>query len=164
MSSRSSFVSILLAMVVSLALVTHSSEAHAQEGGATFAYLGFYGAISSYTGLTTTVAGGVTLTVMLLVKSSADIENYVDQNAVALQHDLYMGGGESLGDLATIFNVPDEAHGRFASALYHERDTLSALMNTADFDRPRAGQFLAVVLDAMQKDAVLAASMPHFEG
>ncbi|RAL21146.1 hypothetical protein DL240_13510 [Lujinxingia litoralis] len=122
----------------------------------------FYGMISSYTGFTTTVAGGITLTVLLVVKSVADVEHYVGENAVALHHDLTMGQGPALRDLAAIFAVPHDEEARFAGLLRQERETLVALMNADTFDRARAQAFTAVVLDAMGNDPVLRASIPQF--
>ena len=114
---------------------------------------------STSTTSTTTLAivGGVILTVMLIGGgSSSAMHLYLEQNAVAVQHDLYLGGGETARDLAEIFQVEERHLDAFASLLFDNRDALASLAQPGEVDALAAHQFTEVIVQNMLRNYALA--------
>lgn len=111
------------------------------------------------------VAGGVVLTVMLVGRESTQqVALYMEQNAVAVQHDLYMGGGETARDLAGIFNVQEQHLDAFANLLFEHRDELAALSQPGEITETTALQFTELVVQGMLRDQALAGSARQLLG
>lgn len=130
----------------------------------------FYNDIFSLSTSTTTTAvvvGAVILTVNLVNETSAALDVYLDDNAVAVQQDLHLGGGAATADLARIFGVPSPGHEAFAQLLFEARHELSPLCAPPSDDlasRERARAFAAHVFGAMAQHATLAGHLPQREG
>lgn len=147
-------VMIALAAAVTLAPV---SSAFGQQNSDAAALQGFFS--TSIYGLTTTaVVGGVVLTVILVMGASSEMETYMEQNAVAIQHDLYLGAGETSRDLAGVFNVPEENYQQFATLLFDNRHQLAPLAVPGEIDAVSAHKFVEIIVENMLRDRTLA---PH---
>ena len=85
------------------------------------------------------------------------VEAYMEDNAVAMAHDITMGGGQTVEDLATMAGVAPERHAAFARALRAEREGLVELLDPGAIDADAAAEFAARV------EAALARS-EEFEG
>lgn len=108
---------------------------------------------------TLAIAGGVILTVMLVSGgSSSAMHLYLEQNAVAVQHDLHLGGGETARDLAGIFQVEEHQMEAFANLLFENREELAALSQPGQIDVVGAHQFTEVIVHNMLRDQALASS------
>lgn len=146
--------SLMLVMAGLFALAPISS-AVAQDDGAYFG--GLYS--TTTTGLTTAaVAGGVVLTVVLASGGSkqASLETYMRHNSVAIQHDLYMGGGETARDLAQFFEIRDEDFSAFAQILFDQRQELVGFADPDRIDALSVYQFSEVIVRAMMENPRLA--------
>lgn len=124
-------------------------------------YAGEEDFVFTMTSSTTTAAvvGGIVLTVVLVVAaSSADMEDYMRDNAVAIQHDIYMGAGETARDLASVFHVPDEQIDAFAALLFANRAELAPLAEPGMVTSESAVHFMRIVVENMLDDENLAAS------
>lgn len=112
---------------------------------------------------TTVIAAGVAITVVMLTDRSdtteAALETYMRENAAGLQHDLYIGGGESAQDLARIFRVPEGQGDAFARILYKNRHDLAPLTEPDQIDGLAASEFRRIIVDEMVGDPVLAAHL-----
>lgn len=122
------------------------SSASAQEGRWVTGDLYF----TTTTGLTTAaVVGGVVLTILLVLSDDdVDLEAYLRDNAVAVQHDLHTGAGDTARDLAGLFGVADEEFDEFAAILFEHRRALSALAEPGRVDRASAQLFARIVISA----------------
>lgn len=87
--------------------------------------------------------------------SWGQLEVYIRDNAVGLQQDLYLGGGESVQDLAAMFRVPQEQRAEFADILYEHREQLAELAEPGEVDETSARQFGEIVVDEMIEDGVI---------
>ncbi|TXD41624.1 DUF3015 domain-containing protein [Lujinxingia vulgaris] len=167
MYSRS-FVS---ALIVALAFA-FSTPAYAQTtadeeaAAATFSvstssyYAGF---ITTYASIFTIPIGLTVLIVVLLTRSSSEMESYIEENNVALQHDLHMGGGETTAELAKIFNVPADQHAEFAQVLSENRSELLPLTDVDTLTPERAGTFVRVIYDALMEKPEFAQHLPRVD-
>lgn len=113
---------------------------------------------TTYGATTTAIAGGVVLTVILVMGASSEMETYMEQNAVAIQHDLYLGAGETSRDLAEAFNVPEENYQQFAALLFDNRNQLAPLAEPGQIDAVSAHKFVEIIVENMLRDRTLA---PH---
>lgn len=114
---------------------------------------------SSTSTTTLAIAGGVILTVMLVSGgSSSAMHLYLEQNAVAVQHDLHLGGGETARDLAGIFQVEERHMDAFASLLFESRDDLTSLAQPGEIDALAAHKFTEVIVQKMLRDQALAST------
>ena len=111
---------------------------------------------STSTTSTAVLVGGVLLTFQLVRSSMAEVETYLEHNAVALQHALYLGGGESTRDLATLFEVPEDHLPAFTSLLFEHRDEISGILLRAESRSLRAQVFTEFVVEKMLRDPLLA--------
>jgi hypothetical protein len=133
------------------------STASAQTYDGDQAAAALVGWVSTVYGLTTTaVVGSIVLTVVLVVSATTEMETYMEQNAVALQHDLYMGSGATARDLALAFNVPEHDFERFAAIFFDRRHQLAPLAEPGEIDSASAHQFTEIIVDSMLMDEVLA--------
>lgn len=108
----------------------------------------------------TTTAGGIVLTVVLVNNKDDDnkeaMKVYIENNSVALQQDITMGGGDTIDDLAESFGVPASEHAAFGRAMRSRRDVLMDLVDARTVDEERAGEFIEEVYAAMATDERLA--------
>ena len=116
--------------------------------------ISFLGPISTVTtavGAPLTTAG-VVLTIVLRQEDSAQtahLERYMRDNAIALQHDLHIGGGETTADLAALFKIPEQHEAEFAEILYDYRHTLAPLAEPGHIDRASAREFGATIANGL---------------
>ncbi|RDV37435.1 DUF3015 domain-containing protein [Bradymonadaceae bacterium TMQ3] len=119
---------------------------------------------STYVSIFTIPIGLTVLVVVLLLRSSSEMESYIEENNVALQHDLHMGGGETTAELAKVFNVPAEQHAEFAQVLTENRDELLPLTDVDTLTAERAGTFVRVIYDALMEKPQFAQHLPRING
>lgn len=135
---------------------TASAQTQDQESGGLFAASAAAIGLSPLTSLTstlgTTVGGGVTLLIVLLnnTDGSAWKREYLRKNAVALQHDLTVGSGESIRDLAVAFRVDRADYSAFARTLHRRRGELVALADVSKLDADRADRFFSIIVRGME--------------
>lgn len=128
-----------LMLMPAIASADHEFDNTNDDGGALL--------LSSTSTTTTAVVGGIILTVVLA--SDADsMENYLEDNAVALQQDLSLGAGETVDDLALAFQVAEEDRATFGKIVRSNRATLLELANPEQLDTERARAFVEVLVTA----------------
>ena len=153
----SKFKRFALVALISLGLVLGTTSNAFAQTDEDIVAMWFLTTSTTYIGIPLTIVGGVVLTIVLVVgASSEELEEYMDQNAVALQHDLHMGGGESIEDLATMFNVPAEHLDEFAGILYDNRHELSGLVQPGQVDSQTVQDFAEIVVEGMMQNEALA--------
>ncbi len=118
--------------------------------------LDFMISTSTTTSTTAAVIGGIILTVVLTSSSEEAVAAYLKQNAVAVQHDLYLGAGDTAADLASLFGVPQERHAHFADLLFDHRESLAPRVTPGAVTDETARQFIEIVLAGMFADEALA--------
>ncbi|TXD34730.1 DUF3015 domain-containing protein [Lujinxingia vulgaris] len=116
---------------------------------------------SSYAMAITVPVGLTVLVAVLLLRSSSEMESYIKENSVALQHDLHMGGGETSAELAMMFNVPAEQHAEFAQVLTENRGELLPLTDVDALTPQRAGTFVRVIYNALMEKPEFAQHLPR---
>ena len=149
MSSTNQFVVFCTIAVVTLGLLSSTAMAQQRTDGEVMADNLL---LTSTTGLTTTaVGGGVILTVVLVSDDGGDedMEAYLRHNAVDIQHDLHVGGGDSTRDLASMFAIPDDQFDDFSSILYDNRHSLASLTEPGNIDGDDARQFRQILIGEM---------------
>ncbi len=119
------------------ALANHEGTNDGSEGAALL--------LSSTSVTTTAVVGGIILTV-ILATDAGSMENYLDQNAVALQTDLSLGAGATVDDLAMAFHIDDADRSTFGAITRANRKTLLELADPALLTTDRAREFVRVLL------------------
>lgn len=77
------------------------------------------------------------------------VQRYLRQNAVAVQHDLYLGAGETTRDLAELFGVHREEYDAFARLLYDRRKVLAPLVEPGTVDSASARKFVEIITEAI---------------
>lgn len=119
-------------------------------------------------GLMTTTTTGVVITVTDTISSTTsstsealfgDCEHaalYLEHNATALEQEIALGGGESVGDLAKMAGIAPKDEAAFAKLLRSQRRALTPLLTAETIDGEVAAQFSAIVADAMRQDEQLA--------
>jgi len=75
----------------------------------------------------------------------------MEDNAVAMAHDITMGGGQTVEDLATMAGLEPEQHAAFARALRAERSQLVELLDPGAIDASKAEEFAARIKDALER-------------
>lgn len=155
-----------LSLLIALSLVVAPfSSAFAQNDEEVLA-----GNLYSTTTTSTTtaaIAGGVILTVLLVGggnRGAEEVAVYLEQNAVAVQHDLYVGGGETARDLAAIFQVEDRHLHHFANLLFEHRNELASLAEPGAMNETRALQFTELIVAGMLRDKALVGSARQILG
>lgn len=158
MSYKKAVVSLFLMLVM---VFGSTPSAFAQSGDAVGTGIVATSWVSTSTTTTLGIAvpvGGIILTVVLVKRSqeeSAAVESYINNNAVAIEHDLYMGGGESARDLAQLLAIPAEEFDAFAQALFENRHALLGLLESGRVDDRGAARFIEIVLGSMPKGSVV---------
>lgn len=152
----------LLTAMLTPALASAEHEP-GQEGGTTVMVI----STAPSTSTSTTAAALITVTnpffssstssttADTLFGSKQDTENYIRQNAVAMQTDLSVGAGESVSDLASMCGIAQEDLAAFGKLLRAERATLLAYVDPASIDGDRAVGFAAHIEGAMRRDSRL---------
>ena len=100
---------------------------------------------------TTTIAIDVLFTVLLLRggnRSAEEVAAYLEQNVVALQHDLYVGGGETARDLAALLGVKDDELLAFQGYLFEHRAELGELLSAPELTEEILASLWEVLLAA----------------
>ena len=149
MSSTNKVVVFCTIAVVTLSILSSTAMAQQRTDGEVMAENLM---LTSTTGLTTTaVGGGVILTVILVSDDGGndDMEAYLRHNAVNVQHDLHVGGGETTRDLASMFAIPDDQLDDFSSILYDNRHSLASLTEPGQIDGDDARQFRQILIGEM---------------
>ncbi|RDV37436.1 DUF3015 domain-containing protein [Bradymonadaceae bacterium TMQ3] len=160
MFSRCFVVTLLVALQIAFAAPVYAQqESHASDE--VDMAQAFSLTLSSYAMLITVPVGLTVLVAVLVLRSSSEMESYIEENNVALQHDLHMGGGETTAELATIFNVPAEQHAGFARVLSEKRDALLPLTDVDALSAERAGTFVRVIYDALMEEPEFAQHLPR---
>lgn len=111
---------------------------------------------SSTSSTTTTLAVGVVFLTQALREDArlADAEIYIRQNPVALQHDLTLGTGDTLRDLAGLLGLSEEEAPSFEEVLFARRGALLETLQRGS-SAEEARRFLALVLEGMLDDESL---------
>lgn len=105
---------------------------------------------TSTSSTSTTLATGLgLLSMQLATGQNRQMAAFLRRNSVALQHDIYTGGGESSADLARLFEVADEDREAFGRLLFEERHRLAPLIEAGPIDEERARRFVAIIDDAI---------------
>jgi hypothetical protein len=111
------------------------------------------GAIS--TGLSTT--GGVSSSLWdAIAPAFGQLDRYIRDNAVALQQDLQVGGGQTVDDLAQLFGVPVVQRPVFARLLRAHSAQLIPLTTIPREDPARTRRFILIIAAAMSHDPTMA--------
>ena len=79
------------------------------------------------------------------------VETYMEDNAVAMAHDITMGGGQTVEDLATMAGIEPAKHAAFARVLRAEREGLVELLEPGAIDADVAATFAARIEDALER-------------
>jgi len=66
---------------------------------------------------------------------------YMRDNAVAMQHDLHVGGGDTIRELAVAFGIPDAEFDDLAMLLHDNRGRLAPLAEPGAIDETSAQLF-----------------------
>ncbi|RAL21145.1 hypothetical protein DL240_13505 [Lujinxingia litoralis] len=119
---------------------------------------------TTWSAVITVPVGLTVLLVVLLTRSSSELETYIQENNVALQHDLHMGGGQTTAELASFFNVPADQHAEFAQMLTGVRADLIPLTDINTLSSERAGEFAWVIYESMMERPTLAQHLPRLAG
>ena len=144
MKYRSSLVGLILVLAVSFA-----SPVFAQEDSEVILGIdsGFWSLSTSST--SSTLATGLTImTVQGFRNSRASADTFVRHNAVALQQDLHLGGGQTTADLAALLGVKDDELLAFQGYLFEHRAELTELLSTPELTEELLTSFWEVVLAA----------------
>lgn len=149
---RISILSLLVAALLFAAIPTAAAQSNT-TGTEAAGSIG--GSLSTSTTTTASIAVpvGIILTIVWLVSDddeSASLHQYMDHNAVALQHDLYLGGGESAQDLAVFFGVEEDEMAEFGDILYDKRRDLAPLADPTGIEDGSAYQFARIIVTEMQ--------------
>jgi hypothetical protein len=97
----------------------------------------------------TSILGGVSSTLGLTGSIFGQVDQYIRDNAVALQQDLQVGGGDTVNDLAQMFSIPPEHHAMFGQILRQHRAQLVPLTANLNPDLDRARAFVTIVVEGM---------------
>lgn len=112
--------------------------------------LGDVGWLSSTSVTTTSLAVAYGIYSMRLGGAEiAAVQTYLRANSMALHHDLHLGGGRSIGDLAALFAVADDEREAFAQLLYERRHRLVPLVEPGGVDRAATDRFVSIVVEGM---------------
>lgn len=90
------------------------------------------------------------LTDRLMDKAFSDTQRYMNNNTAALGQDISLGAGDTLDDLATIYDLPEADRRAFFERVHAQRHTLMPLVNQPKISREHARQFVFAVLTPEQ--------------
>ena len=77
-------------------------------------------------------------------------------NAVAMQHDLHVGGGDTIRDLAVAFGVPDGEFDDFARLLHDNRSRLAPLAEPGEINETSAQLFQQLVFREIDDRGIIS--------
>ncbi len=112
--------------------------------------------ISTAATTTSLVAAYGIYSLKLGVRDSRVLRAYLQRNAVAVQHDLHVPGGEVSRELAVIFGVAPEQSEAFGKLLHRHRAKLEQLIAPGPVDLEDASQFIDIVTAAMEQEEISA--------
>lgn len=160
----------LASLGLALAMLCVPSLARAQDpgetagGGAsalsvsttTSSIFGLY-ALAFSSPLTTTIGGGILLTIVLKKESggATALQRELNHRRVALMQDLSVGGGEDLEDLSVLFEVSPDNRALFARALRPRRAELVAMLRHGPVTHDQTIEFAEIVVAQMRAHAPL---------
>ena len=116
------------------------------------------------TGVLITVGPILTTTMVASGGSSEQMEQYMRQNATALQQDITAGGGDTLADLSQIFQVDASQRQAFGQLVRAHRAQLVALTDVDSLNQARARVFIDTILGAMKQDARFSDAVARIQG
>lgn len=160
--TRHALVSLTMALTMVLGATTpafadfHEGQSQVEGDAEDAAFWAGTGLTTTTVGLALTTAGGIVLIVLLARKDEKAMKTYIRQNALALQHDISTGGGQTIDDLAHAFQVPADEHAAFGKALRAQRDTLLPLVDADTITDARAAQFIDALIAAVAAEPTLA--------
>ena len=130
MFKRSGFVALLI-----LCTLSAPSMAQAEETSAVEEYTRLFTTIGVLTTTSTVVYFLESLSDRLLDKMFANIGQYLKHNHVAVQHDVALGAGPTLNDLATLYQLEPHQRRVMLSRVKVNRRALVSLLNANEFDQ-----------------------------
>lgn len=134
-----------------LMIVGSSTPAAAQQsGGVVRENLDLLLTLVVLTSASTTVYFIQALTDRMLDKAFADTRKYMENNTVALQHDITVGAGQSLEDLAIIYALPERERPAFFARVRTRRAQLMPLLRGQHIKLDAAIEFTEAVLTQHQ--------------
>ncbi len=80
------------------------------------------------------------------------VETYMEDNAVAMAHDITMGGGQTVEDLAAMCGLEESQHAAFAKALRADRAGLVELLDPGAIDADVAAKFASRIRAVLERD------------
>ncbi len=145
---------VVVSAMVLLAATSVRAQSDIETDGGSSSGTASGGVVTTVTtlGAITTVGGGIALTLLISDSSSDSKEAYIRQNALALQQDLTLGGGQAVDDLAAAFRIDERNLERFGRMLRHRRDELLPLTDIERLDERRADRFFGLIANGMQQD------------
>lgn len=142
--------SFLAATVAPLSLAAQQSDPQEEFDPASIEVLGDDLWLSSTTSSSTTLAVAVgVFSVELATARTPHLVAFIRHNGLSIQHDLHLGGGDTLRDLGAMFGVPGDEAESFSRRLYQKRDRLVPLADPGRIDAERSHQFASIVLEAL---------------
>lgn len=154
---------LFVVLAVGSVTLTSTSAAQEQQEPSTQDSLLGYGLSTTTTGVVLSAGGGLALTTVMLLADDDEtttVQTYLRENTARLQHDLYIGGGETLEDLAAIYDVPGEQFDAFARGLYERRNELIPLVRQGTVDRKAAHHFGHIVAESAEDERSTAGDKP----
>lgn len=104
--------------------------------------------------LATSTGDGMSSSTRTVLAPVAATETYVNNNAIALQGDITVGGGQSVDDLAKMCSVPKANTKAFGKLLQRNRKVLVPMLSKK-FDRATTVKFLKTIEQGMMQDKQL---------
>lgn len=141
MFKRSGFVVMLILCTLSAPTMAHAKETSTFEE-----YSRLFTTIGVLTTTSTVVYFLESLSDRLLDKMFANVGQYLKHNHVAVQHDIALGAGPTLKDLATLFQLEAQEQHVMLSQVKVNRRALVSLLNTNEFDQRTIRKFSTLML------------------
>lgn len=135
-----------IVILLSLTFVVSSSAPQQAEAMAVMPWeIFFYPMTSTTAGLSITVTASGVVTTIAAHRSTPDktaLVMYVRDNTIALQHDIYLGGGPAILDLAALLGVHHSQSSELAAYLFTHRQRIAPLVLAAHDSDDAAREFL----------------------
>lgn len=141
MFKRSGFVALLI-----LCTLSAPSMAQAEETSTVEEYTRLFTTIGVLTTTSTVVYFLESLSDRLLDKMFANIGQYLKHNHVAVQHDIALGAGPTLNDLATLYQLQPQDQQIMLAQVKTNRRVLVSLLNANEFDQHTIRKFSTLML------------------
>lgn len=149
-----------LAVVLAMSSVSTAwADTESPDDDAIFAsFAGAFAATFSISATSSLLPYATTTTALFnaLGSTTRAAESYVKHNAVALQHDIYVGGGEAARDLGRIYGIAEGQIDSFGRLLYKNRTRLAPLIEPGEVDAAAAREFSDIIIEEMLDEVVLA--------